>query len=274
MDSFEIRKKIMDPEYQFNSEEIAYIDNHYIELNYYPIYKSMYLIHYFLRDIKSIIEPEIMKVYDDFGVRSWENARLFTLDLIRTGSLSLDELIVFIGKAFKIPQTQLRKERKYLQLIENVIGLSDELNLFNTPNLPTEIVDLIKKRIDTISYSYLEIVDVLNFIDYGNIAYMGRLNEYDFYPILIWENYDDLNSKEDVKLILKEIFEEKLGYQSNLDKINSNGFEFINVIETNEHLKEPFNNFTLVQKMDIGAQMILDIKAKYPLLDDFYFSRI
>ena len=273
MDSFEIRKKIKDPEYQFNSEEIAYIDNNYMKLSYYPIYKSMYLIQYFIRDIKSIVEPEIMKNYKDFGVKSWESARLFTIDIIKTGTFSMDDLIVFIGQAFKIPQTQLRRERKYLQLIENVISLSDQLNLFNTPNLPTEIIDLIKKRIDTISYSYLEMVDVLNFIDYGNIAYMGRLNEYDFYPMRIWERYDDLISKEEVKNILMEIYDEMFGFDCNLNQNNLNGFDFINVFDGNEYLKEPYNNFTLGQRLDMGAQMILYIKEKYPLLAQFHISR-
>lgn len=274
MYSFEIRKKFLDLEYQFNSEEIEYIDNNYIELSYYPIYKSMYYIQYFIREQESVIEPENMNEYKDFGVRSWDRARLFTIDLINTGSFPLDDLIMFISRAFGIPQVELRKERRYLHLIQNVISLSEQLKFFNTPKLQNEIIELIKKRIDTISYSYLEMVDVFNFIDYAGIAFMGTLNEYDFYPIRIWERYDDLISKEEVKNILIEIYDLMFGFECNLNQNNLNGFDFINVFEGNEYLKEPYNNLTLGQRLEMGAQMILDIKAKYPLLDDFYFSRI
>ena len=58
---------------------------------------------------------------------------------------------------------------------------------------------------------------------------MGRLNEYDFYPIRIWERYDDLISKEEVKNILMEIYDEMFGFDCNLNQNNLNGFDFINV---------------------------------------------
>ncbi len=273
MDSFEIRKKIMDPEYQFNSEEISYIDNNYIELSYYPIYKSMYFIQYFIRELESVIESENMNYYQDFGVRSWEKARLFTVELINTNPYSLDDLLSFLSHSFGIHQVHLLKERKYLYLIENAITLSEHLRLFDTRILPKEITQLIEERINTVSYSYLELVDVFNFIDILKLAFMGTLNEYNFYPIRILEKYELLNRKEDVIQAIIQCFNFVDEKGLKLQGINSNGFDFINVCAHNEHLKGQFKKLTLEQRLEIGAQMILEIKEKYPLLAQFHISR-
>ena len=73
--------------------------------------------------------------------------------------------------------------------------------------------------------------------------------------------------------ILMEIYDEMFGFDCNLNQNNLNGFDFINVFDGNEYLKEPYNNFTLGQRLDMGAQMILYIKEKYPLLAQFHISR-
>jgi hypothetical protein len=272
MNSIEIRERLKEPNAHFNPDEIKLIDEHYLELDYLSIYKSLYTIHYFFREYGLVQEPEYAHKYDDFGIESWEESRLFAIKLINTGKYKLDELISLISVSFKIPEESIRGERKFLILIKNTINLSCQFNIFLTgQTLPYEITALIEKRIDTIAYSYLEMVDVFNFIDFANIAFLGRLNEYDSYPARVWKQYDVLNSKDDVSKVLIQIFDEMFGFTPNMEADNPDYHYFINVCNDNEHLRDKLKGLTLLQRLDIGAQMILDIKDKYPYLGKFYF---
>jgi hypothetical protein len=128
----------------------------------------------------------------------------------------------------------IRNERKYLPLIQQTINLSLDLNTFSINQTPqTEISNLISKRIVTLTDSYLEMVDVFNFIDFADIAFLFRLNEYDFYPIRIFEKIEELHDVEDVLNLLNQIFSEMFGYKPNMNKKNDNYSCFINVYKEN-----------------------------------------
>lgn len=274
MNSKEIIRKLSDPKAKFTHDEIKLIDEEYLDLNYFSIYKSMQVIHYYFRMYGQVQEPSYSNTYQDFGIESWEKSRLFAIEIIHTGENTIDELISLICEKLEIQEERIRGEREFLMLVKSTINLSIQFNTFlNSQTLPNEISELIEKRINTIAYSYLEMVDVFNFIDYASIAFLGRLNEYDSYPSMVWEKYDDLNNKEDVIKVLNCIFERMFGFVSNMEAVNLDYEYFINVYNGNEYLKDKIKGLTLAQRLDQGAQMILDIKDKYPYLEKFYFSR-
>ena len=85
------------------------------------------------------------------------------------------------------------------------------------------------------------------------------------------EKYDELNSKDEVSKVLLQIFDEMFGFTPNMEVDNPNAHYFINVCHDNEQLSDKLKGLTLTQRLDLGAQMILDIKEKYPYLGNFYY---
>jgi hypothetical protein len=275
MDIIEINQRLKLPDGKFSSEEIELIDNHYLELNYNSIYESMYEIQsFFLRNPLIPIEKQVDQ-FNDFSAFSWEKTRLFAIELINSGEHSLDNLIILIGGFLKVPIEQIQNNREFLPLLQQTINLSFELNSLSITQISNEEISrLIIIRINTLVDSYLEMVDVFNFIDYANIAFLLRLNEYDFYPKKIFNRLDTIGDKESVLILLNEIYNQKFGYQPNFAGKKDEVDYFINVFQGNEFLGDKFKTLNLRKRLEFGAQMILDIKQKYPYLEKFgYYIR-
>ena len=266
------RSKFEDPESKFNEKELLLIEKDYLFKNYNLVYDCLFKIHLSLRDFNVTFEEERFETYEDFGINHWIKSKEFAVDLLSCGKANVSQIIEFISEWIGISKKNLMTDLRFNSLLENTIRLLNETYFFTAHNhLQEEIRGLIIKRIETITYSYLEMVDVFNFIDYLNVGFMGRLNEYDFYPIKVWRKIEMLESKDKIKDLLEEIFI-KMGSIDLKDQnsVIKDSF-FINILPENEELMSRQIGTNLNQRIEIGAKMILKIMEKYPLLKSYRY---
>jgi hypothetical protein len=267
------RLKFNDSEAKFDKKELLLIEKECLFKDYKLVYNCLFEIHFSLRSFNVTFEEDKFKNYDDFGVNHWIKSKDFAIDLLSHGKANISQLIDFISKWLGISKKNLLADMRFNSLLENSIRLVKEI-YFNTAHidLQEEIIDLLIKRIETITYSYLEMVDVFNFIDFLSVGFMGRINEYDFYPIKVWREYKKLDSNDGVKKVLEKMFL-KMG---SLDSIHfgeiTNDSLFMNILLENEILVSKQIGTNLSQRINYGAKMILKIKDKYPLLKEFKYS--
>lgn len=267
------RLKFKDPESKFNEKELLLIEKEYLFDDYELVYDCLFNIHLSLRSFNVTFEEERFETYKDFGVNHWLKSKDFAIDLLSCGKANVSQIIEFISKWIGISKKNLMGDLRFNTLLENSIRLVKEIHFYSAHEfLQDEIRDLIIKRIETITYSYLEMVDLFNFIDFLRIGFMGRINEYDFYPIMVWKKYNKLNSVNSVKQILEKIFL-KMGSLDMIDfgKIKKDSL-FQNILPENEKLVSEQIGTDLKKRINIGAKMILEIKKKYPILDSFRYS--
>ena len=267
------RLKFKDPESKFNEKELLLIEKEYLFDDYNLVYNCLFKIHLSLRDFNVTFEEERFEEYEDFGVNHWIKSKDFAIDLLSCGKANISQIIEFISKWLVISKKNLMEDLRFNKLLENTIRLLNEI-YFNTAHeyIQNEIKDLIIKRIETITYSYLEMVDVFNFIDFLKIGFLGTLNEYDFYPIKVWKKYKKLDSKYSIKEVLEKIFLKKGSLESiYFEKVKSDTL-FMNILPENEKLMSKQIGTDLSQRINIGSTMILKIKEKYPILDSFRYS--
>jgi hypothetical protein len=267
------RLKFDDPESKFNKKELLLIEKELLFDDYELVYNCLYKIHLSLREFNVTFEEERFESYEDFGVNHWIKSYHFAIDLLSCGKANINQIIEFISKWLRISKKKLMTDLRFNSLLENTIRLLDEIYFYTAHDfLQKEIRGLIIKRIETITYSYLEMVDVFNFIDFLRIGFMGTLNEYDFYPIKIWKNYKKLDSKDSIKEVLEKIFLKKGSLESiYFEKVKSDTL-FMNILPENEKLMSKQIGTDLSQRINIGSMMILKIKEKYPILDSFRYS--
>ena len=267
------RLKFNDPESKFNKKELSRIENEYLFNDYEAVYNCLFNIHLSLRAFNMTCEEERFETYEDFGINHWIKSKDFAVDLLSCGKANVSQIIEFISKWIGISKKKLMSDLRFNSLLENTIRLLNETYFYTAhDHLQEEIKVLIIKRIETITYSYLEMVDVFNFIDFLKIGLMGTLNEYDFYPIKVWKNYNKLDSTDSVKEVLEKIFF-KMGSLDTIyfGEMKKDSF-FMNVLSENENLVSKQIGTDLNQRIEIGAKMILKIKEKYPLLKTFRYS--
>ena len=267
------RLKFKDPESKFNEKELLLIEKEYLFVDYELVYDCLFNIHLSLRSFNVTFEEERFETYKDFGVNHWIKSKDFAIDLLSCGKSNIIQIIEFISKWLGISKKNLMEDLRFNKLLENTIRLLNEI-YFNTAHeyIQNEIKDLIIKRIETITYSYLEMVDVFNFIDFLKIGFLGTLNEYDFYPIKVWKKYKKLDSKYSIKEVLEKIFLKKGSLESiYFEKVKSDTL-FMNILPENEKLMSKQIGTDLSQRINIGSTMILKIKEKYPILDSFRYS--
>ena len=267
------RLKIDDPESKFNKKELLIIEKEYLVYDYEIVYNCLFDIHLSLRSFNVTVEEDRFVPYKDFGVNHWIKSKDFAIDLLSYGKSNIFQLIEFISNWLGISKKNLLVDLRFNSLLENAIRLVKEIYFYTAhKSLQEEIRNQIIRRIETITYSYLEMVDVCNFIDYLNIGYRGRLNEYHFYPIKVWKKYKKLNSNDGVKQVLQKIFL-KMGATDSIytDEILEDSF-FMNLLLENEKLVSTQIGTTLNQRINIGSNMILKIKDKYPMLKHFRYS--
>jgi hypothetical protein len=267
------RLKFKDPESKFNEKELLLIEKNYLFKDYELVYDCLFNIHLSLRSFNVTFEEERFETYEDFGVNHWLKSKDFAIDLLSCGKANISQIIEFISKWIGISKKNLMADLRFNTLLENSIRLVKKIYFYSAHEfLQDEIRDLIIKRIETITHSYLEMVDIFNFIDYLNIGFMGRINEYDFYPIKVWKKYNKLNSADSVKQILEKIFL-KMGSLDMIDfgEIKKDSL-FQNILPENEKLVSEQIGTDLKKRINIGAKMILEIKKKYPILDSFRYS--
>jgi hypothetical protein len=264
--------KFNDPEAKFDKKELLLIEKEYLFKDYKLVHNCLFEIHFSLRSFNVTFEEDKFKNYDDFGVNHWIKSKDFAIDLLSHGKSNISQLIEFISTWFGISMENLLVDLRFNSLLENSIRLVKEIYL-NTAqiDLQEEIRELIIKRIETITYSYLEMVDVFNFIDYLSVGFMGRVNEYYFYPIKVWSEYKKLDSYEGVKEVLERIFL-KMGYMDSFHfgEITNDSL-FMNILPENEILASKQIGTNLSQRINFGAKMILKIKDKYPVLKEFRY---
>ena len=267
------RLKFDDPESKFNKKELLLIEKELLFDDYELVYNCLYKIHLSLREFNVTFEEERFESYEDFGVNHWIKSNHFAIDLLSCGKANINQIIEFISKWLRISKKKLMTDLRFNSLLENTIRLLDEIYFYTAHDfLQKEIRGLIIKRIETITYSYLEMVDVFNFIDFLRIGFMGTLNEYDFYPIKIWKNYKKLDSKDSIKEVLEKIFLKKGSLESiYFEKVKSDTL-FMNILPENEKLMSKQIGTDLSQRINIGSMMILKIKEKYPILNSFRYS--
>jgi hypothetical protein len=267
------RLKFKDPESKFDKKELLIIEKDFLFNDYKLVYNCLFEIHLSLRSFNVTFEEDRYKKYNDFGINHWVKSKDFAVDLLNYGNSNISQLIEFISKWLGISKKNLLVDLRFNSLLENSIKLVKEIYFYSAhKDVQEEIRDLIVSRIETITYSYLEMVDVFNFIDFLNIGFMGRLNEYDFYTIKVWKKYKKLDSNDDVKQVLQKIFLK----MAPLDSIHFSEIEkgslFMNILPENEKLVFTQIGTTLNQRINIGSNMILKIKDKYPMLKDFRYS--
>jgi len=272
-DYIKFRLKFENPESKFNVKELLLIEKNYLFKDYELVYDCLFNIQLSLRSFNVTFEEERFETYKDFGVNHWLKSKDFAIDLLICGKANISQIIEFISKWIGISKKNLMADLRFNTLLENSIRLVKEIYFYSAHEfLQDEIRDLIIKRIETITHSYLEMVDIFNFIDYLNIGFMGRINEYDFYPIKVWKKNMKLNSADSVKQILEKIFL-KMGPLEITDfgKIKKDSL-FQNILPENEKLVSEQIGTDLKKRINIGAKMILEIKKKYPILDSFRYS--
>jgi hypothetical protein len=267
------RLKFKDPESKFDKKELLIIEKDFLFNDYKLVYNCLFEIHLSLRSFNVTFEEDRFKKYNDFGINHWVKSKDFAVDLLNYGKSNISQLIEFISKWLGISKKNLLVDLRFNSLLENSIKLVKEIYFYSAhKDVQEEIRDLIVSRIETITYSYLEMVDVFNFIDFLNIGFMGRLNEYDFYTIKVWKKYKKLDSNDDVKQVLQKIFLKMAPLDSiHFSEIVKSSL-FMNILPENEKLVFTQIGTTLNQRINIGSNMILKIKDKYPMLKDFRYS--